>query len=980
MFHPTLHKFNSAALLLAVSAGLLSSPVLAQDQPQRSEEELAKLRQFEQEQKDAVAKKEAAAAAAAANAGNPTGSGRTKAMPAPQGPAGKTPPPGATGSAGNATGAATGAAPNRNQPVKGPGITVDGGASPSGSGRAAQPLKPDEVSLALFSEGIDLKVLVEYVADTLQINVTAPETLAGSVVLNAPVTIKKNELLKLLDALLEQYGFTIILDGQTGFYKILSLDGVPVTFDSELATTRIIPTPTVKPTALAEVLRDHMGAMQVAAVPGQPNAGARSRINYLDDLSVIVVTDSPRRIETMTQLINMVMARVAEQTYIRFDLEHLAASTARSRILELVGRSSSPTTPGQVISPQQAATLGLGSTNFDNLSDRLTADTQSNALILRGYEDEAHKIRALLAVLDRPNGMEYKQYFAGSAALQIAQLAERFGFGTVETVETANTQNQNSLNQPGNVRNTPSPLQMLQGNTQSTLGGPVLVVDPSRGAITYNGTASQQAALQKLIASFNPQLEVVEFRAYKIKNMPAPDMADLLTGLIFNEEVTSSDTRNSFLPGSNSRRSGSRDRSGSSRSSSFNRSAGESGIESFNNNNRTNNRGSSRTGGGGGGISVGGRTNGALALTSGAQPSEGGVAAIGGQDVFLLADEANNQVVVKATARDHIQIARLIDKLDQRRPQVNLEVQIVSVSANDDFRLAFEVQGVFDKGRDGVFNTNFGLGTFGTTTGSSTTTGSFVNPKSVVTTLAGLTTAVVRSDYVPIIMTALKRNADTRILSSPQLLVDDNEFAEIVSLDQQPTSTTDVGNSTSITGFGGYEEAGTTLSVLPSISEGGYVRLQYNITLSNFVGTGSNGLPPPRQSREVSSDNVTIPGNATIIVGGIKVDARGNTVVKVPLLGDIPIVGKLFSDTNKTHTSTRLYIFITPKILRDIHGGDVSLLTRGPAEDAEIDVQGPKLKPIMMRFNEKPAPSPLGSSAPTTKAPAQGPAPEGSNP
>ncbi len=901
---------------------------------------------------DPVKRKEAEAAAAAA------ASGRIKAQPVtPSGQAVANPKaPNPSAAQGSASGSARG-------PAKGPGVTVSGGAANGqpGAGHGGQALKADEVSLVAYSEGIDLKVLIEYVADTLQINVVAADDLQGTVVLNAPVVVKRSELLTLLDALLEQHGYTIILDAQSGFYKILKLDNVTVTFDTERATTRIIATPTIRPSSLSDVISQHMG--MVVAAGGQ----GRSRINYLDDLSVIVVTDSPRRIDTIQQLVNTIMARANDQIFIRFDLEHLAASSARNRVLELVGRSSSTGLP-QGNAPGQPLT-GLAGGNFDNLADRLTADAQGNALILRGYPEEEAKIRTLLAVLDKPNGMEYKQYFAGSAALQIAQLAERFGFGTVETVETTAAQNQAAGIQPGALRANQPGLNLLQGNQAATLGGPVLVVDPSRGAITYNGTASQQGAIQKLIASFNPQLEVVEFRAYKIKNMPASDMADLLQGLIFNEEVSRSDG-NSFLPGSNRRSSRSNYQDRNSGGSRLNRNNSNPGGNDFQNQGTRGNTGRTNSNQNRGSFSVGGRPGGALAVNPGGEASPDGVAAVGGQDVFLLADEANNQVVVKATSRDHTQIAKLIDKLDQRRPQVNIEVQIVSVSATDDFRLAFEVQGVFDRGRDGALNTNFGLGTFaGTTTGTTTSNGNFVGPKSVVTSLAGLTAAVVRSDHVPIIMTALKRNADTRILSSPQLLVDDNEYAEIVSLDEQPTTGTDIGTSTSTTSFTGYESAGTSLSVTPSISEGGYLRLEYEIELSNFVGTSTNGVPAPKQTRNVSSSNVTIPGNATIIVGGIKVDSDGKTIVKVPLLGDIPILGKLFSDTNKNRTTTRLYVFITPRIMRDINGGDVSLLTRGHAADAGVEVDGPKLKPVMMEFNEAPKPILPASAVPSDPVP-----------
>ena len=155
---------------------------------------------------------------------------------------------------------------------------------------------------------------------------------------------------------------------------------------------------------------------------------------------------------------------------------------------------------------------------------------------------------------------------------------------------------------------------------------------------------------------------------------------------------------------------------------------------------------------------------------------------------------------------------------------------------------------------------------------------------------------------MPIVINAIQQNTDARIVSSPQLLVDDNVEASIVSLDQQPTTTTTIGQTSDQTAFQGYEDAGTTLRVTPRISEGGYLRLTYEIELSNFVGEGSGGVPGPRQQRTVSSESVTIPSDATIVVGGLITKDKSRTVIKVPLLGDIPLVGELFRSTVNNET------------------------------------------------------------------------------
>ena len=576
---------------------------------------------------------------------------------------------------------------------------------------------------------------------TLQINIIASDDLAGTVVINAPVVVRKGELLSLLDALLESHGFTIVQDPQSGFYKIAPLDGVPVTFD---LTTRIIPTPTVRPSSLQDVIAIQIGT--IAAAPGRA-AATRGRINYLDDLGVIVVTDSPRRIEQIQQMVNVILARAAEQQY--HPLQPRAPRRLRRplpdprtrRPLKPRSRTSSP--PGR--RPSSPSPSGLGppaSTTSATASPPMPRATPSSSAAT-----PKKKPRSALCSPSWTAPMQWSTSSTspGAAALQIAQLAERFGFGSVETVETTTQDNTQGQLQPGALRGIQQPqINPFQTGNQQFVGGPVLVVDPSRGAITYNGTASQQKALEKLIASFNPQLEIVEFRAYKIKNMKAFEMADLLRSLIYNEEPSNTDNSNSFLPGSGrGERSTYRDRNTSSRTnrSGFNNQS--SGFDQAGQSQRNNRPTRSNT------PRVSGQSNGRgpVALTPPGQVEGDGVANISPQDVFLVADESNNQVVVKATARDHDQIAKLIDKLDQRRPQVYIEVQIVSVSAIDDFRLAFEIQAV---GNNGGVNTNFGLGTFGTTVhGGGTTNGNFIGPKNVITTLAGMTAAIVRSDQVP---------------------------------------------------------------------------------------------------------------------------------------------------------------------------------------------------------------------------------------
>jgi len=304
--------------------------------------------------------------------------------------------------------------------------------------------------------------------------------------------------------------------------------------------------------------------------------------------------------------------------------------------------------------------------------------------------------------------------------------------------------------------------------------------------------------------------------------------------------------------------------------------------------------------------------------------------------ITVIADEFSNQVIVKAPIKQQEDLEALILRLDKQRSQVYIQAIIVSISDNEDFALAFETQinaGQYSAGTD------FGLSSPGAT---------FQDPRNVASGLSGLTQAVIMSEFVPIIVNASQTNSNVRILSTPQLLVNNNVESTIVSVSEQPFTTVTPTNGGSAESFGGFEEAGTTLTVTPSISDGGFIRMEYNIELSNFTAAaGVAGSPPPRD-RNTLTGSVTVPSDSTIVLGGITVEDTRDTVVKVPLLGDIPILGELFKDTNKINNQSKLYVFLTPRIMQDPNFNDLKLFSEGPQSDMEIESGVPELEPAII--------------------------------
>jgi len=777
-----------------------------------------------------------------------------------------------------------------------------GGTQPErdGTPSAEQPeASPDEqITLSDFSEPVELSALVEFVAEELGVNIHSVEGVTGSVVFNAPVTVKRSELLGLLDSLLAQQGFALTWQADTGWYGVVRAADIPLIPSSAgdaLATTRIIEIPNVRPSAIQTAIQGQLGT-------------TTARITALDELGVLMVTDTARGVRVIEELIRQILESRAQIKNIIFDLKYLSAPVARQRAIELLGKGGttpavSSRDPRAIQAAQQAArqaaALGAGG-QMSNLADRLQIYSQGNALLFRGRDDEAEEVRRILTLIDRPDTLVARRYSTRSATGAIARLASALGLG--EMVELTEVQGQQTPTQ----QQLAGRQQALPGaGAQLLQGGSVMVVSYDRGDIVYYGTPEQQDRMADLVKEYGTEGERVVVRGYKLINTNAEQVAELVQALIENQNPAA---QGGLLPGGQPQRRRQQPQQ-QQRRSSFDEPEPDE------------------------------------------QRRREGIRIPYSPEIFVYPDTINNQVFIKAPLKVQADFEELIRNVDLRRPQVYIEARIVSVTGTDDARFAVETQLINAAGTGGILQTNFGLT-------SSADGGTIIDPRAVSTGLTGLTTALIKSDMVPVVIHAMQRVADTRILSVPQLLVGDNETAEIVSVDQQPTTTTNqVAGAPTTTSFGGFEDAGTTLRVTPHISAGGYIRLEYLITLSNFVGQGSNGVPPPRQERTISippdgvegtGAGVTVPTDTTIVVGGITVDQKSSTVAKVPFIGDIPIIGNLFKDTNKNNSKTLLYVFITPRIMRDINFTDLKLLTMGPQGRAEIAPDLPELEPTLI--------------------------------
>jgi type II secretory pathway component GspD/PulD (secretin) len=306
--------------------------------------------------------------------------------------------------------------------------------------------------------------------------------------------------------------------------------------------------------------------------------------------------------------------------------------------------------------------------------------------------------------------------------------------------------------------------------------------------------------------------------------------------------------------------------------------------------------------------------------------------------LFVNADEATNTLFASGDAGLIDKITGLVTTLDVMPPQVMLEVLILNLSDSDALDLGVEFRGVSDKGTAVTLSSLFGLGVPAPGDGLQT-------PPS----LLGLTGIVLKPGDFSVLVHALQVLNKGRALNIPKVLVNSNQRANLASVLQTPFLSTNVANVIATTTFGGTQDAGTTINVRPQIAEGDHLVLEYSIVLSTFVGPASDAsLPPPRQQNNLNS-TATIPDGYTVALGGLETSSRTQTSSRLPLLADLPLVGRLFRSNSAVSTHSRFYVFIRASILRSTDFQDLKYISDVDAHRADIDPRWPEVEPVLIR-------------------------------
>ncbi len=308
-------------------------------------------------------------------------------------------------------------------------------------------------------------------------------------------------------------------------------------------------------------------------------------------------------------------------------------------------------------------------------------------------------------------------------------------------------------------------------------------------------------------------------------------------------------------------------------------------------------------------------------------------------DLSLSKDSGTNRILAIGPPRLLDELGRLILDLDVQHPQVLVETLIVTLSDSETRDLAVELQKIGTE--DGTLWRLASL--FGTGVPDAADV--------VLPQAGGLGGEGVILD--PGSFSGLLRALETvnrgRTLNVPKVLVNNNQTAHLDSLLQQPYATSNTSTNLATISFGGTLDAGTSVQVTPQITDGDQLLIEYQVSLSTFVGDSSDPtLPPPRQETKLASQ-ATVPDGYTVVVGGLEVEAETEAESRVPWLGSIPLLGNLFKSQSKTSTRSRFFVFLRCSVLRSASFEELRYMSRPALAAAGVDDGLPVVEPRVIR-------------------------------
>ena len=428
-----------------------------------------------------------------------------------------------------------------------------------------------------------------------------------------------------------------------------------------------------------------------------------------------------------------------------------------------------------------------------------------------------------------------------------------------------------------------------------------VIADTASDRLLVKGSPEMIAKVKEMVNQLDttPTRRLSGLRVFRLKYASAGHIAEMLRGLLASQSINSAGTASTLESASLN--------NGAATGATLN--TGASGSVA---NNSVSNTGAS-----------------ALPNNSSSGSS------IGGRPFSIIADETQNAVIVNAAPELMFEIEDAVNQLDSRRAQVLIQAAIVEVSGDDATQLG--VQWALGNANSGYGVVNFNnVGASAVSLAAAALsggTGISAAAGSIAGALLGIGSSSKDSkgnaQFYGAILQALDSSTSANLLSMPSILTLDNEKASILVGQNVPfvTGSYTTGSDSSTNPFQTIDrqDIGINLNVIPHIGENGTVRLEVSQEVSSVVPGSAGNASGLITNKSLINTTILADDQQTIALGGLMRDNSTTRQQKVPGLGNVPLIGRLFRSDNDNSQKSNLIIFLQPTILRD--GGAVASVT-----------------------------------------------------
>jgi len=625
--------------------------------------------------------------------------------------------------------------------------------------------------------------------------------------------------------------------------------------------------------------------------------------NAIPETDTLIITDYAYRMDRIEKLIAMIDVPGKPRKFRFRQLKYTEAVDIAPKVkalaeqlgsvtISIVAKQAKPATPAKAVRGKKPTPAKpAAAAPAVNKGVYLDTDERTNRIFMIGEADELETVDAMIDALDVPKTdlrftrmYEVQNIGPDEAYEYLSQL----GVAGQSNKTTSSSRRTSSRTTTTSKTKTPATKPASQSGSESTEELPQVVVVDAINSLLINATAQQHVEITEILAYVDarPDETATPYVVYRLENQEPEELADILDQLLNKTKKSSKSSKGTK----------------------------ESKVQSV------------------------------------ARPRDDDE-----EVIEIVPDVSTRSLIVFASRKNQQLISSLIEQLDISRPQVLLDVTLVEITKDNEFNFDLDVvskypamvaEGAMQYGGITALMPVFPRGQR-VLEGSST---------------EGTGKAFYADRHIQALLDIMDDKQYGRVLARPSLLVWDNEEGVIksdkviyVGKEKSQNITGEGGNlsTTSDITFDSYD-SGITLTITPHITSETLLQLDIELDRKDFVAgatevdIGDKTVPKPLDtvSSNVSTKAV-IPNGATIILGGIETVNQSKGVTKVPLLGDIPIVGALFRGNNETDNQSKLYVFVKAHIIQpgdELTGNSdiekISAKKRRSFEDAEIMFQG----------------------------------------